>query len=64
MKLAVSFSSLDGILLGPGALWIYRSSSRFCTPIGSTFSKGMSGIGSPFIVENEDRSSLINTDEK
>ena len=52
MKLAVSFSSLDGILSGPGALWKSRSSGRFCTPIRSIFSKGMSGIGSPLIVGN------------
>ena len=62
--LAVSFSSLGGILSGAGALWTSRSSNSFCTPKGSMFSKGISGIGSLSIVGSEVKFSLVNTNEK
>ena len=64
MRLAVSFSNLDGILSGPDALCMSKSSKSFWTPIGLMSGVEISGVWDPWIVGSESKSSSVNTDEK
>ena len=64
MRLAVSFSNLDGILSGPDALCMSKSSKSFWTPIGLMSGVEISGVWDPWIVGSKSKSSSVNTDEK